>query len=290
MTDRTTCQKAFGGNDCSMLQCTLKEDVVLEGIALHTGVHSRITIQPAPPDTGVVFRHMDVDIPAEISRVSATARNTELSRNGITIYTVEHVLAALSGLGVDNAIVEMTAPEPPVMDGSALVFVEAIRSAGIAKTYSPRRVRVLREPFAVGHGASCVSCVPAEKFGVSFLLEYKHKMIGYQAISFDGSEESFIEDFAPARTFGLIEEVEALSKAGLAKGGSAENAVIVYPDRYSSALRYYDEFVRHKVLDMIGDISLAGALPMAHFTGVRSGHRLNADAVRRFIELSEFAD
>ncbi len=270
---------------------TIASPVTLSGIGLHTGREVTLTVSPANAGDGIYFIYGGVRIPATVDSVAATVRNTELSACGITINTVEHVIAALRGTGICNATVEMSGPEPPAADGSALPFADAFASAGVTTLGAPLEKRTVTQPFTVARGSASVTCLPASSLHITFILEYDHPMIGRQQYHYAHSPGAFVADIAPARTFGLIEEVEQLRAAGLALGGNEDNAIIVFPDRFSVPLRFADEFVRHKILDMIGDLALAGCCDIcAHFVAEKSGHALNAELVREFINNSIVAE
>jgi len=265
-------------------QTTLAKQIKFEGAGLHGGKEVRMSIEPAGGGRGIVFAVSGAEIPARVENVKSTARRTELSAGGQSVHTVEHVLSALTGMGVDNATVVMDAPEPPALDGSAREIAEAISETGLAETDA--RVEFLEpaEPIVTGTGDSFVTVLPSKRFQATFILGYDHPMISMQAAHFGGDSEEYLKEVAPARTYGFIEEVEALREAGLALGGSEENAIVIYPDRYSAELRFENEFARHKLLDLVGDAGLAWpARPRAHFIGVRSGHGLNVEAVRMLL-------
>jgi UDP-3-O-[3-hydroxymyristoyl] N-acetylglucosamine deacetylase len=272
--------------DKTQKQTTLAGRLEFEGTGLHTGRSVKMAIEPAPAGTGYVFIRNGVEIPALIKNVSSTSRNTEITAGGETVHTVEHVLSALYSMGVDNAAITLDAPEPPALDGSALPIALAISETGTTTLDKPVKFLIPDKPFMVGEGGSYVTCILADTFHAIYCLEYSHPMIGQQISRFDGTPGEYLSSIAPARTFGLIEEVESLKKDGLALGGSEENAVVVFQDRLSSELRFPDEFARHKLLDMTGDLALAGCLrPKALFIGMKSGHKLNAEAVRRLLEM-----
>lgn len=266
-------------------QKTIKNPVSFEGIGLHTGKITHVRILPAPENTGVVFVYDGVEIPASIEYISGLTRNTELSKADKKINTVEHVLAALKGMEISNAIVEMKTGEPPSLDGSAYAYAKQISEAGIVTQDAVLKPAFIDEPFVAGNKNAYIACMPSDRFLVTYILDYKHAMIDKMIYHYDVNTTDFLNEVSKSRTFALIEEVETLRKAGLALGGSVDNAVVVYSDRYSSPLRFPDEFARHKTLDMIGDISLAGSLEIkAHFIGVLSGHALNAEAVKLFVK------
>ncbi len=258
-------------------QQTLKTVISCRGVGLHSGRRVAMRLLPALPGTGIMFRRTDIDCEVRACWDNAveSARCTVLADGaGGTVGTVEHLLAALAGLGIDNAVVELDGPEVPIMDGSAAPFVFLIECAGIAEQDVARRaIEVLKPVSVVAQGASA-SLWPDRRFSMSFEIDYASPAIQRQSMSMAVDPASFKSELSRARTFGLIEEVAHLREAGLARGGSLDNVVIVNGDRVlnSGGLRYEDEFVRHKLLDAVGDLSLAGAPIIGHFRGVRSGH------------------
>ncbi|MFQ5599520.1 MAG: bifunctional UDP-3-O-[3-hydroxymyristoyl] N-acetylglucosamine deacetylase/3-hydroxyacyl-ACP dehydratase [Candidatus Krumholzibacteriia bacterium] len=264
-------------------QATIGRACSVEGIGLHTGTRTRMTFKPAPEGTGIVFRRVDrdppVDIPARIEFAPAQTevpRNTTLERDGVQIHTVEHVLAAVSGLGIDNLIIEIDASEPgePV-DGSCMPLVESLREARLVRQAAPRQTFEL-------------TAVPYDGFRVSFTIVYDNPVIGTQHASFDVDPETFAQEIAPARTFALLNDVRDLKERGWIRGGTLDNAVVVDGDHIVNdvPLRFRDEFVRHKILDLIGDLTLLGLPIRGHIIAVRSGHQSNAEFVRRLRQSS----
>jgi UDP-3-O-[3-hydroxymyristoyl] N-acetylglucosamine deacetylase len=280
--------RAIDARKLSVNQYTLKDAIDCTGIGLHSGARVSMTLRPAEPDRGIVFRRTDiagsgVEIPARWDAVVDTRLNTTLGDgNGVTIGTVEHVMAALSGAGVDNAVIELNGPEVPIMDGSAAPFIFLIECAGVVEQNAPRRVIEILRPVSVGDRERSAMLSPGNSFSVSFEIDFKGTLIEQQQFFGDFSNGAFRRDIARARTFGFEEEVEALQAAGLARGGSLDNAIVVSGKRIlnDDGLRFDDEFVRHKVLDSIGDLYLAGGQIIGHFHGFRSGHGLNHDLLR----------
>ncbi len=260
-------------------QRTLKREIGVEGIGLHTGSECSLRLVPAPRDTGVKFLRKDkgVLINADCNSVSDTAFATTLGVNGTRVKTVEHLLAALSGLGIDNLIVEMDGPEVPILDGSAVKFVDIILQAGIAAQAAEKPHLRIQKPFAFKEGNAEIYAMPHEGFHITYRTYYNHHLLGHQQLSIGLSEESFVRELAPARTFGFLKDVERLRARGLAKGGSLENAIILSETGVlnGSGLRFEDEFIRHKVLDLIGDLSLIGFPVMGHIFASRTGHTTN---------------
>lgn len=269
-------------------QRTLKDSIHCSGVGLHGGEHVRMTLYPAEPDTGIVFRRSDVhdkfnEIPARFDYVADTRMCTTLrNADGVSVMTVEHLMAALSGCGIDNLTVEIDGPEIPVMDGSAEPFVFLIECAGVVEQDAPRSVIQILEPVTVRRGDCIATLEPAEEFSIQFGIDFDNAVIGRQEISLNLTEPSFKAEICRARTFGFLHEVESLREAGLAKGGSLDNAVVLNGDTVMNdgGLRYTNEFVRHKVLDCIGDLYLAGAPVLGCFRGEKTGHALNNELLR----------
>lgn len=272
-------------------QRTLRREIEFKGIGLHTGRETTLRFRPAPSDSGVRFVRSDLSSRPEIPVAPTSAktnlsglRRTILASGGAEVHTVEHVLSALTGLGIDNVLVELNgdeAPEPP--DGSTRAFVALLREAGIVEQETPRRPITLTEPVALSDGPIQIVALPHDRLRLSFTLVYDNALIGTQHASFDVSPESYADEIAPARTFALFEEVEALRAAGLIKGGTEQNALVVKGDRLldDQTLRFPDEFVRHKILDLLGDLSLLGRPLHAHVIAVRSGHAANVRFVQK---------
>lgn len=264
-------------------QRTLKNSIKCSGIGLHSGVRTTMVLHPAPADSGIVFLRTDVvgmdrRVPARYDGATELSMCTTLANaDGVTVATVEHLLAALAGSGVDNLLIELDGPEVPVMDGSAAPFVFLVDCADTVEQDAPRRyIKVLR-PIQVEDGGRIASLVPAESFSISFDIAFPHEVIGEQSCYFRMGRDRFRTEISGARTFGFIAELEQLRAQGLARGGSLDNAVVIGGDRVlnDEGLRYEDEFVRHKVLDAVGDLYLAGRPILGHFHAERSGHALN---------------
>ncbi len=267
-------------------QTTLARDIRFDGIGLHTGERITVRLAPAPVDTGLVFVQGEDRVPALTSNVVSTVLATTLGLpNGTRISTVEHFTAALAGMGVDNAIIEVDGTELPILDGSSRIFVDRILEAGIVEQRAERLVYLVRRPFSVREGVKEATFWPAPGFRVSYTIEFAHPAIGEQR--WDGviTPAIFKRELAAARTFGFLKEVEMLRAAGLARGGSGENAVVLDDTRVLNpeGLRMPDEFVRHKVLDAVGDLALAGRPIVGHFVAHRSGHELNQRLVREML-------
>ena len=273
----------------SMLrQRTLKSLVSASGVGLHTGQKVRITLRPAPADTGVVFRRIDlaspVDIPARAELVGETRLSSCLVRDGAKIYTVEHLMSALGGLGIDNVYVDLDASELPIMDGSASPFVLLIQQAGVVEqTAAKKFLRVLRR-VEVTDGDKWARLEPYEGYKLFFSIEFRHPVIerSTQSVEVNFAETSYLKEIARARTFGFMHEVEELRDSGLALGGGLDNAVVLDEYRVLNAegLRFADEFIRHKLLDAIGDLYLLGRPLLGAFSAHKSGHGLNNRLLR----------
>jgi UDP-3-O-[3-hydroxymyristoyl] N-acetylglucosamine deacetylase len=264
-------------------QRTLKNVIRATGVGLHTGDKVYLTLRPAPVGTGIVFRRTDLDdaveIPARCEYVGDTRLSTTLVRGEARISTVEHLLSAFAGLGVDNAYVDVSAPEVPIMDGSAGPFVFLIQSAGVQEQSAPKRFVRIRKAITVEDGDKWAHFEPYEGFRVGFTIDFDHPVFRdrNQSVSIDFARTSFVREVSRARTFGFMREVEMLREANLALGGSLDNAVVVddYRILNEEGLRYEDEFVKHKVLDAVGDLYLLGHSLIGAFTGYKSGHALN---------------
>jgi len=269
-------------------QRTLKSPIAIHGVGLHTGERTGVRVVPAPADSGIVFVRTDmggVEIPASHEYVVSSSLATTVSMGGVTVATVEHLLAALFGLGVDNARIEVDGPEIPIADGSATPFVEAIQGSGIVAQAVPRRVLNLSRPVAVRHGERTVLALPSNDLRISYAIDFAHPAIGYQAVTLRMDERVFAASIAPARTFCLLRDVNAMRDSGLARGGSLDNALVVGDDGVlNGELRFRDEFVRHKVLDLVGDLALAGASLRAHVIVFKGGHRMHAALVQKIAE------
>ena len=264
-----------------MKQTTLAAPVSTKGIGLHTAVPVTVSLLPAPPDTGYVFRRTDLggfEIPATVESVAHCSYATTLMRTGVMLSTVEHLLSALRGCGVDNAYVDVDNLEIPIMDGSAETFAEMIESAGIVEQSTARRALMVRERVTVESGNRRISLEPSESYEIDCLIDFQHPMIGIQHRRLVLENGSFGRDIASARTFGFIEEVEALRRANLIRGGSLENAIVLTKTGMlnETSLRFSDEFVRHKILDIIGDFALLGMALQGRVKAERSGHLLHA--------------
>lgn len=301
-------------------QRTIGSQTSCIGVGLHTGVESKITFKPAPENFGIRFKRMDVEgcpeIRADIDHVVDISRGTTIEENGVRIHTVEHALAACVGIGLDNVLIELTEKEPPVMDGSSIDFVEALLKAGIVKQESPRNYLHIDE--AVGYTDSergvDIHIMPSDQFRITFMIDYKFRTLGTQFTTLDEVEKNFAKDIAPARTFCFLSEVETLKENGLIKGGNLDNAVVIVDKEIDQSeadnlkdlfgikrkislgangtlngkkLRYDNEPVRHKALDLIGDLALLGMPLQGHVIASKSGHAANVELVKRIKKVYE---
>ena len=270
-------------------QRTLKHPIRCSGIGLHSGRKVELSLKPAPENSRIVF-HRVVDgecvkIPARAEYVTDTRMCTTLGKNRACIATVEHLLSAMAGLGIDNAIVEVDGPEVPIMDGSSAPFVFLIQCAGIQEQTAPKKVLRILKKVSIEEGDKRCSLHPAIGFKVSYLLDYDHPLLRNRKGSVDFSSQAYTREVARARTFGFLHEIEALQKAGLALGGSLENAIVLDAFRVvnEGGFRYEDECVRHKILDTVGDLALAGYPVVGAFEGERTGHDMNHRLVKTLL-------
>jgi UDP-3-O-[3-hydroxymyristoyl] N-acetylglucosamine deacetylase len=273
-----------------ILQRTIKTSAQITGIGLHSGANINMRLRPASADTGIIFHRREGDrvvvIKAIADNVVDTRLATVLGRDGLTVSTVEHFLAALAACGIDNLHVDIDGPEIPILDGSASPFVKLIENAGIESLDAARRFIAIRKPISIIEGEKRISIIPSRFFRITFDIAFEHKAIALQQYSMKFTTESFQKEIAPARTFGFLHEVEYLKANGLARGGSLENAVVIDDNGVMNpeGLRYHDEFVRHKILDSFGDFSLLGAPMLGHIRAFKAGHDLNAKMVRKLLD------
>jgi UDP-3-O-[3-hydroxymyristoyl] N-acetylglucosamine deacetylase len=276
-------------------QRTLKNVIRATGVGLHTGEKVYLTLRPAPVDSGIVFRRTDLDpvveLPAKPEYVGDTRMSTTIEKDGVRISTVEHLMSAFAGIGIDNAFVDLSAPEVPIMDGSAGPFVFLLQSAGIEEQSRPKRFMRIRKTVELRDGDKWVRFEPFNGFKVSFTIDFNHPIFqaSTQVASVDFSTTSFVKEVSRARTFGFLQDLENLREAGLARGGSLDNAIVM--DQFhilnEDGLRYEDEFVKHKVLDAIGDLYLLGHPLIGAFSAHKSGHALNNRLLRAIVADSE---
>jgi UDP-3-O-[3-hydroxymyristoyl] N-acetylglucosamine deacetylase len=269
-------------------QHTLRRSIPCAGIGLHSGHRVALTLRPAPIGSGIRFKRSDLnglEIPATVAHVASMQYATGLARDEVTVDTVEHLLAALVSQGVDNAVVELDTPEVPIMDGSAAPFIYLIQEAGVKSLGAPRQhLKVLR-PISLATDDKQIALYPADEFRVSYSISFDHPLLRHQARSMTITPEVFAEEIAPARTFGFLKEVEMLRQRGLALGGSLENAIVLGETGVlNNTLRFEDEFVRHKILDLIGDLSLVGYPLIGHVVAHRGGHALHTAFAAKILE------
>jgi len=262
-----------------IVQRTLDHSIRCSGIGLHSGRKIELVLHPAAEDSGITFirSDLDVEIPAKASYVTDTRLCTTIGHGEAHISTIEHLLSALAGLGVDNARIEVSGPEVPIMDGSSAPFVFLIQCAGIREQSRAKKVLRILKRVEVTDGDKSCALYPASGFKISYLLDYDHPLLRERSVQVDFSRQAYTREISRARTFGFLHEVEALQKAGLALGGSLENAIVLDTHRVvnEGGLRYEDECVRHKILDTLGDLSLSGFPIVGAFEGERTGHDMN---------------
>lgn len=273
-------------------QRTLKNVIRATGVGLHSGDTVYLTLRPASPDTGIIFRRIDLDpvveFKAKAENVGETALSTTLMEDGHKVSTVEHLLSAFAGLGIDNAYIDLNAPEVPIMDGSAGPFVFLVQSAGIEEQSAPKKFIRIKETVLIEDGDKWAKFEPFDGFKVGFTIDFDHPAFTGrpQEVEVDFSSTSFVREVSRARTFGFMKDIEKLRENNLALGGSMDNAIVVDDYRVvnEDGLRYEDEFVRHKVLDAIGDLYLLGYSLIGAFNGHKSGHELNNKLIRKLLE------
>jgi len=278
-----------------LLQRTLKTTIKTTGVGLHTGARVELVLRPAAPDAGVVFHRVDlvppVAIPADARHVGDTRLSSTLKHGGTSISTVEHILSALAGLGIDNLHIDIAGPEIPIMDGSAGPFVFLLQSAGIVEQDAPKRYLRILAPVEVKDGDKWARFDPFNGFRLDFTIDFPHPVFGTENrnVVIDFAEHSYVKEVARARTFGFMQDVEAMRAAGLALGGSLQNAIVLDEFRVLNAegLRYDNEFVKHKVLDAIGDLYLLGHPMIGQYTAFKSGHGLNNALARTLLSRPE---
>ena len=276
-------------------QRTLQNRISASGVGLHSGERINMTLHPAPADTGIVFRRSDlspnVDIPALATQVGDTRLGTVLGQGGARVSTVEHLMSALAGLGVDNCVVELTAAEVPIMDGSADPFIFLLRSAGLAEQDQPKRFVRILERVEVRDGDKWARFDPHDGFRVNFEIDFDHPLFshGLTRATMEFSSTTYLKEVARARTFGFMRDLETLRQHNLALGGSLDNAIVLDDSKVLNVegLRYRDEFVKHKVLDAIGDLYLLGYGLIGEFSGFKSGHGLNNRLLRELLARPE---
>jgi UDP-3-O-[3-hydroxymyristoyl] N-acetylglucosamine deacetylase len=268
-------------------QRTLRRATTCAGIGLHSGRKVTLSLRPAAAGSGIRFRRLDLgglEVPAEINHLGAINYATGLMRDAVQVETVEHLLAAVVSLGVDNLTVELNSPEVPIMDGSASPFVYLIQDVGVKTLDAPRRYLKVHRPISLSAGDKRIAIYPSDHFKVTYSIAYDHPLLRHQSRTIRLTGESFVDEIAPARTFTFLKEVEMLRRQGLALGGSLENAIVIGDTGVlNSALRFDDEFVRHKILDAVGDLALLGRPVLGHVVAHRAGHALHTQLARQLL-------
>ena len=272
-----------------MREQTLKGPIEFSGVGLHTGQPASMRILPAPAGKGIVFRRLDLDnfeLKADVGSVERVAYATTLMSRGVWISTVEHLLSALYALGVDNAVIELDNFEVPILDGSALPYADAIQQTGMVQLQTPRSYIRIEKPFVLKDNNKSIAIYPSDSLSLEYEIGFPHPLIGHQKLEVRINAENYRTLIAPARTFGFYHEVEALQAAGLVRGGSLENAIVLTETGMlnETSLRYPDEFVRHKILDLLGDFALMGQQVLGRLTANRAGHALHTRFVAALLE------
>ena len=269
-------------------QRSLRRQISCNGIGLHSGKKVNLTLKPAVADFGIRFRRTDLgdhEVPATVHNLAGIQLATGLAINGVSVETVEHLLAALVSVGIDNVIVELNSPEVPIMDGSAAPFIYLIHEAGVKRLQTPRKYLKIVRPISLSRGDKRIALYPSDHFKVTYSISYDHPLLRHQSRTLRITEESFVEELAPARTFTVLKDVEMLRQNGLALGGSLDNAIVLGETGVlNNALRFEDEFVRHKILDAIGDLALVGYPVIGHLVAHRAGHALHTEFAAKILE------
>jgi UDP-3-O-[3-hydroxymyristoyl] N-acetylglucosamine deacetylase len=273
------------------VQRTIRRSISCAGIGLHSGNKVNLSLKPAPVNSGIRFRRSDLgglEVPATIQHVGGINLATGLARDSVRVDTVEHLLAALVSLHVDNVVVELNSPEVPIMDGSAAPFIYLIQEAGLKSLSAARRYLKVRRPVSLARGDKRIALYPSDHFKVTYSIAFDHPLLRHQSRTMRMSEDVFVDEIAPARTFGFLKEVEMMRQQGLALGGSLENAIVIGDTGVlNNALRFEDEFVRHKILDVIGDMALVGYPLIGHLVAHRGGHALHTEFAAKVLEESD---
>jgi UDP-3-O-[3-hydroxymyristoyl] N-acetylglucosamine deacetylase len=268
-------------------QRTIRRAISCVGIGLHSGNRVQLSLKPAPVNFGIRFRRADLgdhEVPANVQHLAGIQLATALSRNEVSVETVEHLLAALVSMGVDNVLIELNSPEVPIMDGSAAPFVYLIQEAGIKQQASRRKYLKIVRPIALSRGDKRIALYPSDHFKVTYSISFDHPLLRHQSRTLRITEESFSEEIAPARTFTFLKDVENHRQNGLALGGSLDNAIVLGETGVlNNALRFEDEFVRHKILDAVGDLALVGYPVIGHLVAHRAGHGLHTEFVGKIL-------
>jgi UDP-3-O-[3-hydroxymyristoyl] N-acetylglucosamine deacetylase len=271
-------------------QKTIRDTVSCTGIGLHSGKKLQLTIKPSPPDTGITFVRKDLPghpaVKAQTENVIDTNLCTTIGINGCRVSTIEHIMAAFFGLGIDNARVELDGPEVPIMDGSSAPFVFLLKSVGLKEQKNPKRFVVLKKALEISEGGRSVCLRPSSELKISYTIDFHHPLLRNQSYELCFSGKEFVNEISRARTFGFLKDIQTLWENGLALGGSLDNAIVIDDFRIlnEDGLRYKDEFVRHKILDFIGDLAILGCPIIGHFVVEKSGHSLNQTVLRQLME------
>src|SRR3982751_2403622 len=269
-------------------QRTLRRPISCVGIGLHSGHKVKLSLKPAAADHGIRFRRIDLgdfEVPATVHNLAGIQLATGLARDQVSVETVEHLLAALVSTNVDNVIIELNSPEVPIMDGSAAPFIYLIHEAGVKRLQTPRKYLKIVRPIMLSRGNKRIALYPSDHFKVTYSISYDHPLLRHQSRTLRITEDSFVEELAPARTFTFLKDVEMLRQNGLALGGSLDNAIVLGETGVlNNALRFEDEFVRHQILDAIGDLSLVGYPVIGHLVAHRAGHALHTAFAARILE------
>ncbi|MGB7219876.1 MAG: UDP-3-O-acyl-N-acetylglucosamine deacetylase [Vicinamibacterales bacterium] len=272
-------------------QRTICRPISCVGVGLHSGHKVNLTLRPAPADFGIRFRRTDLgnhEVPATVHHLLGVRLATGLARNEVSVETVEHLLAALVSIGIDNVIVELNSPEVPIMDGSASPFVYLVEEAGVRKLSASRKYLKVLSPIAITRDDKSIALYPSEHFKVTYSISYDHPLLHHQLRTLRMTRKAFVEEVAPARTFTFLKDVETNRQKGLALGGSLENAVVLGDTGVlNGALRFEDEFVRHKILDAVGDLALIGHPVIGHLVAHRGGHALHTEFAAKVLEHTE---
>jgi UDP-3-O-[3-hydroxymyristoyl] N-acetylglucosamine deacetylase len=270
------------------VQRTLRRPISCVGIGLHSGNKVQLSLKPAVVDHGIRFRRIDLgdfEVRATVHNLAGIQLATGLARDQVSVETVEHLLAALVSMGIDNVVVELNSPEVPIMDGSAAPFIYLIQEAGVKRQQARRKFLKIVRPIALSRGDKRIALYPSDHFKVTYSISYDHPLLRHQSRTLRITEESFLEEIAPARTFTFLKDVEMLRQNGLALGGSLENAIVLGETGVlNNPLRFDDEFVRHKILDAVGDLALVGYPVIGHLVAHRAGHALHTEFAARILE------
>ena len=275
-------------------QQTVAEDISCAGIGLHSGKKVKLTIKPTLPNSGITFERLDISpdcsVKASFDNVIATNMATTIGFNGYSISTIEHLMAAFFGMGIDNALVQIDGEEVPIMDGSSAPFVFLLKNAGVTVQDNTKRFLLVKRPVKIQDGNRSVHLYPANELKITYKIDFDHPLIKDQAYEISFSESTFIQEISKARTFGFLKDVQTLKNNGLARGGSLDNAIVMdeFKVLNEDGLRYRNEFVRHKILDFIGDLAILGPIIIGHFVVERSGHSLNQKLLKTFMAQEDY--